>query len=102
MLFVGLTFIVFWAASLAGDAVLASLGGIMVIDGFLSVALAWGVLKAKPWSRRLGMTQGILTILLGVFFSLLGALLGVFAILLGGWTIYMLRRTLVRSYLHLP
>jgi hypothetical protein len=80
----------------------ATLGIIVLLAAVLSIAVAWGLLKAKSWTWFPGIIQGLFVLLLGVLFTSFGSLFsayGVLALLLGLWTIYLLTRTHVKSFL---
>ena len=75
-------------------------GAIVVILGVLSVAVGYGLQKARSWAWLLGLWAGVVYVVFGVLFVLAKAyLVGVPSIIFGGVSIYYFTTADLKRYL---
>jgi uncharacterized membrane protein (DUF2068 family) len=72
-------------------------GAFFVILGVLSLAVGYGLRKARSWARLLGLWAGVVYIVFGVL--LVQTLPGIGSIVFGGVSIYYFNRADLKRYL---
>ncbi len=79
----------------ASASLVYTFGAIYVILGVLSVAVGYGLWKARPWAWLLGLWAGVVYVVLGVFgLNLLYLLVGI-----GNLAFYYFNRADLKGYL---
>ena len=74
--------------------------GIILALGCFSLAVFWGIMRAKPWHRRFGLIEVLVLLVLGVFLGGTGALVfGIPFLALGLLVWYLLTRSEVKARL---
>ena len=76
------------------DIVVSPIGALIVIIGLLSVAVGYGLWKARPWAWSLGLWAGVVYVVFGVLASWLLVLVGIVNLLF-----YYLSRADLKRYL---